>query len=321
MKLDQIVAVGSVDGILTSAALLRLCEGNPGLTFCQAFTVDKIDISGWAPGSQIAFVDLAVNNRDPKMTENFVRKITNAGHKIVAIIDEHSAVDWADCLVSCELRFDDLLIQPMTQKVQTGVFGRVVSSGDVLMSHFANHDPHDQLTWLLAFGARCADFGEFQSSQYTSVVNKAIKSAIHDDSRRVVLAYNAAKGKLFTDPQIQTWVNEYEEIEFNHKTILSAAKIERGIVCVDAAGKRVDMTSLMMELYKMAPIAAVKGEMFDSLTKSKGLLVSFGVPQSSGRDIFTEVKNAGITPHGGFAQKVNVLPEDYERATRILASK
>ena len=325
MKVNQIVAVGSVDGILTTGALLYLAkqEKEIGVQFCQAFTVDKVDISSWAPNSNVAFVDLAVNNRDPKMTENFVRRILDAGHTIVAIIDEHSASDWATCLVDCGLSVDSLMIKlmikPMTQGIDQGVFGIVTSSGDVLATHldkFSNELFLDLETMLS--DARAADQGRFIG--FGAIVNQAIKSAIQDDSRRVHLARCAASGTLNSDPLVHKWVQEYEEIESNHKEILSGLKIDRGIVFADATGKRVDMTSMMMSLYKIAPIAAVKGEMFDTVAKSKSVLVSFGVPQSSGRDIFAEVKAAGVVAHGGFAQKVNVLPEDFERVVEILGT-
>ena len=60
---NQIIAVGSVDGVLTTAALLRVI-GNSDIPiiFCQAFTVDKFDVTNLASNRNIIFVDLGVNN-------------------------------------------------------------------------------------------------------------------------------------------------------------------------------------------------------------------------------------------------------------------
>ena len=94
-NINQIVAVGSIDGVLATAAMLRLI-GNKEIPiiWTQAFQVDKIDLSTWDPNRQVAFVDLAVNNRDKQMTADFVRQIREAGHTIVAICDEHNRDDW-----------------------------------------------------------------------------------------------------------------------------------------------------------------------------------------------------------------------------------
>jgi hypothetical protein len=71
-NVNKIIAVGSVDGILTLAAVMRFIGREIDIEFCQAFTVDKIDVDSWETNRQVCFVDLAVNNRDPKITENFV---------------------------------------------------------------------------------------------------------------------------------------------------------------------------------------------------------------------------------------------------------
>lgn len=113
--ITQILSVGSVDGICTSAALLRLISrwggSNVGLQFTQPFTVDKIDPTKWATGSKVAFVDLAVNNRDKSMTANFVRRVREVGHEIVVMIDEHSREDWLEVLGT----FDGLIVEPQSQ--------------------------------------------------------------------------------------------------------------------------------------------------------------------------------------------------------------
>src|SRR2546429_8222966 len=99
--INQIVAVGSVDGVLTAAALLRLIgNADVPLVFTQAHQVDQIDPVTWEPSRKVAFVDLAVNNRSHRMTANFVARIRAAGHTIVAVIDEHDREAWFRALGS-----------------------------------------------------------------------------------------------------------------------------------------------------------------------------------------------------------------------------
>ena len=89
-----LIAVGSVDGVLTSAAVLRLIGRDCQILFTQAFTVDRLDLSSLPTGSEIVLVDLAVNLKAPQMTVDFLRRLRAAGHHLVAIIDEHGRADW-----------------------------------------------------------------------------------------------------------------------------------------------------------------------------------------------------------------------------------
>jgi len=180
-NINHVVAVGSVDGILTSAAFLRLigADQTVGLEFAQAFTVDKIDPTKWEPNRQVAFVDLAVNNRDPQMTADFVRRIREAGHTIVAVCDEHNAEDWLRVLGS----FDGLLITPVSQDT-----GEIKSSGALLVkvwqdaqtkSHvvFFKVPEWDAHTGELCVAADAGDRMDF-STRFGGLVNQAVKSMV-----------------------------------------------------------------------------------------------------------------------------------------------
>ncbi|MCX6718761.1 MAG: hypothetical protein NTZ38_00030 [Candidatus Taylorbacteria bacterium] len=312
---NQIVAVGSVDGILTTAALLRYI-GNPcvGLVFCQAFTVDKLDISGWKPSSRVAFVDLAVNNRDKKMTADFVHRVREAGHQIVAVCDEHCREDWLECIGT----FDGLLIEPVSQaqaqpKSSTG---KILSSGALLLvamnsdvSKDTTDCPLDEHARVLCHLADEADQMRFMTIGNT--VNKAVKSRIGDDSRRVYLARHFAQ-YLESDDTIKGWVAEYDAILRTHEEILAAKQdLGNGIVRVNAVGRTIDMTTLMSQLYGSGVrVVVLEGEMFDkSINSGKGgkvRMVSFGTNEKV--DLLTCIK-AVVPTASGFAQKVNIAPE------------
>jgi len=304
-KINHIVATGSVDGVLTTAALLRVI-GNleVGIEFTQAFQVDKIDPTRWDPGCQIAFVDLAVNNKAPEMTADFVRLIRDAGHEIVAIIDEHDAKAWGQ-IVDPEA----LLIAPVSQAE-----GDIKSSGALLLSIL--YDEADEQTRELCEAADAGDRMDF-TAHFGGLVNQAVKSAIWDNSRRVYLARYFAENRE-PDEKILNWVAEYEEILRTHDEVLANREdLRDGIVRIDCTGKVVDMTTLMGQVYSLpgVKVCIIRGEMFNPAKKTKEIMASFGT-RIKGFDILSAIKDAGISA-GGFASKANVSLEDEAKAIEV----
>ncbi len=299
-KINQIIAVGSVDGILTTAAMLRLIGNeNIDLLFTQAFAVDKIDVAALQPSRKIAFVDLAVNNRDKAMTKNFVTALQNAGHEIVAVCDEHCREDWFEILGN----FDGLAIEPQSQA--KGVFK---SSGAVLRNAVGNLlDDHGR---ELCEAADAGDRMDF-STHFGGVVNQAVKSRIADDTRRVHLAKHFSQNQN-SDETILGWIKEYEVILANHQEILnSKIDLGGGIIRVSTIGKVVDITTLMSTLYKSGGrVVVVEGEMFNKAAGRKERQVAFGTSEKF--DLLAAVK-AVVPAASGFAQKANV-PLDQEQA-------
>jgi hypothetical protein len=296
-SITKIIATGSVDGILTTAALLRVI-GNLeiSIVFAQAFTVDQVDVSTWEPKQQVAFVDLAVNNREKSMTIDFVRRIREGGHEIIAVCDEHCREDWLEVLGS----FDELLIEPQSQS--EGVFK---SSGAVLKAALGGEQ--DFGTTCLCDVADAADRMEFTGSG--ELVNKAVKSKIQDDTRRVYLARYFAQYPLGNgDEVISGWIGEYNVILTNHQEIIdSQIDLGDGIIRIYAVGKTVDMTTLMSQLYKTgAKIVVCEGEMFNKAKGCKTRQIAFGTNEKF--DLLTCIKQ--VVTASGFASKANVEPED-----------
>lgn len=301
--ITQILSVGSVDGVCTSAALLRLIgEGKSvGLEFCQAFTVDRIDPTKWAAGSKVALVDLAVNNRDKAMTADFVRRVREAGHEIVAVIDEHDAGDWLEVLGT----FVGLIVEPQSQSK-----GTFKSSGAILKVA-AGPEAGDHTVELLD-AADAGDRMDF-TTRFGGVVNQAVKSDIGNDARRVYLARHFA-GNVEADATILGWMAEYEEILGNHREIVAAGvDLGNGIMRVVATGKKVDMTTLMSGLYRGgAKVVVLEGEQYNKAAGCKMPMVSFGAADQK-LDLLTPVK-AVVPSASGFTSKVNVEPEHEEAA-------
>ena len=298
--INQIVSVGSVDGVLTSAALLRLIgSADVDIVFAQAFTVDKVDVSSWKPERKVALVDLAVNNRDKAMTANFIQRLRAAGHELVAVCDEHDRNDWLEVLGS----FDGLLIEPQSQAL-----GVLKSSGAVLNAALGEQlDDHAR---MLCDAADRADRMEFVG--VGALVNQAVKSKIADDNRRVSLARHFANSAE-ADTTISSWIKEYEVILANHQAILdSKTDLGDGIVRVSTVGKVVDMTTLMSQLYKGgAKVVVCEGEMFDKAKGCKTRQIAYGT--NSTLDLLACAKQV-VPTASGFAQKANVEPQ-YEKVT------
>ncbi len=293
-KINHIVATGSVDGILTTAALLRVI-GNPevGVEFTQAFQVDKLDPTKWESGRQVAFVDLAVNNQDAEMTENFVQRVRDAGHEIVAVADEHDAKAWGRIINP-----ETLLIAPVSQKE-----GDIKSSGALLLSVFG--DEVDQQTRELCEAADAGDRMDF-STHFGELANQAVKSAIWDNSRRVYLAQYFAE-KREADEKILGWIAEYEEILRTHDEVFANREdLGDGIIRIDCTGKVVDMTTLMGQVYDLpdVKICLVRGQMFNKLAGKKEVMASFGT-RIKDFDVLSAIKDTKV-PATGFASKANV---------------
>lgn len=270
ININKIVSVGSVDGVCTSAAVLRnIVRGNNvDIVFTQAFTVDKIDPSTWTPNRNVLFVDLAVNNRDQEMTVDFLRRVIEAGHTIVGVLDEHNADDWKKVFEAAEVSFDDLAIKPVSQNEC-----EIKSSGALLLSLLNDVDQH---TRDLCEAADASDRMDF-STHFGGFVNQAVKSKIADDSRRVYLARYFAQNK---DPDeiINTWIAEYEEILNSHEEIVATRQdLGDRITRVSALGKTVDMTTLMKTVYALGySVVLTEGEMYNKSLGKKTVQISFG---------------------------------------------
>lgn len=300
-SVNQIVAVGSVDGVLTAAALMRVIGREVGLVFCQAFTVDKVDISGWTPGQRVAFVDLAVNNRDEAMTKTFVEKIKAAGHQLVAVCDEHNREDWLRVLGT----FDGFVIEPISGKNTDRN-----SSGALLMSVLGNEA--DEQTRELCLAADAGDRMDF-STHFGSMANQAVKSKIADDSRRVYLARHLAQSRE-ADQTIHNWIKEYEAIVASHAEIEKArVDLGDGLVRISTVGKTVDMTTLLNGLYKSSKVVIMEGEMYDKAAGKKTRQIALGTSVKT-LDLVALLRGAGIVEASGFAQKANVSPASEEAA-------
>lgn len=300
--ITHIVFTGSVDGQATSAALMNKIGHEVSTTPTQAFEVDKIDVDKLPANSVVAFVDLAVNNKNRQMTADFVARLIAAGHKLVAVIDEHSREDWLEVLGT----FEGLIIEPQSQAA--GVFK---SSGAILKA--ALGELASELAIELCDDADAGDRMDF-STHFGGLINMAIKSDIFNNARRMYMVKHFAFNRE-PDAQIVEWAQEYDKVIIpNHLAIKAAAKkMYFGMVRVVTTGMKIDMTTLMSDLYKNYRIVVLEGMAFNPAEKKQTLQVSIGTNDKT-LDLLACVKAAGITPLGGFAAKVNVELKDEKKA-------
>ena len=194
-------------------------------------------------------------------------------------------------------------IQPVSQ-----ASGDIKSSGALLLSVLGNEmDEHSRELCMAADAADKADF----TTHFGGLVNKAVKSAIADDRRRIHLTNRLAQERE-PDEVILGWIAEYDEILASHEQIVATKEdLGNGVIRLDATGKKKDMTSLMSSLYGEAKVVIVASEAFNKALGCNTLTVSFGTGDRS-LDILRIIKGA-VPTASGFAQKANLDPE-YEGA-------
>lgn len=305
-NVNFVLAVGSVDGACTAAAVLRNAHPHADIQFCQAFTVDKLNPYAWGDQKTVLFVDLAVNNSNPEMTVDLLRRVKDAGHTIYGVLDEHNAEDWYQAFNKAGIPFDDLIIKPVSQENSN-----VKSSGALLLSVLGNEI--DEQTRQLCNAADAGDRMDF-TTHFGGIVNQAVKSKITDDSRRVYLAKHLAKHQD-ADEKILSWIAEYEIILATHQEVMEA-KIELGdrIVRINTVSKIIDMTTLMKEVYTLGyDVVVIEGEMFDKAASAKTRQIAFWCRPGLKLDVVATLEAASVSC-SGFSTKANVRPQDEQAA-------
>lgn len=293
-----IIAVGSIDGVLTAGALCYALRKNnedqPTIVFTQAFQVDKINLSSLPP-QKICLVDLAVNSRDESMTSAFVRRLLEAGHEIVAVCDEHNAEDWRRVLEENGVRFDGLSIKPVSQDKCD-----IKSSGALLLQELGEVDGHFKEVCLAADAADRMDF----ETPIGEIANKAIKVDIRDDETRLWIARwvsHKIVGYYHNSIplEIEQKLEAYGLMQSDARAALNHAVVVGGIAHIQVKNKRVDVTDVMRRAYEMAPIVALH------FSNDEGDFVSFGRSPKCDIDLLATAKSAGLSP-SGFAGKITV---------------
>jgi len=301
---NTIIAVGSVDGVLTTAALIRFLA-NKGettqVTFTQAFTCQET-IEFINSGHNVWLVDLAVNNRDAEYTQQFIEAVM-AKANLVAVVDEHDANAWYNIIP-----FGELTVFPQSRsKVYP-------SSGAVLRKALCQSEFWDDYCTNLTQFADEADQANFVG--LGAIVNKAIKASIQDQQRRVYLAQHFAISSK-PDEQISQWVKDYETLEANIRFVVDKSYQDGEVYFFDSRDHEVDRTSMVNQLdkrYPTAKVAVCRGKAYD---KSRGGV--FPCYTFMLRNGYKELNLREILPYGwGMEAVMNVEDSNYKDALSLV---
>lgn len=300
--MHKIVSVGSVDGVLTSAALIRFLQ-NKGIQseilFTQAFTCQQI-LPMIEDGDRVWLVDLAVNNKDPEYTKLFIEEI-NKRATLVGVVDEHDAYAWGKILGK-----KHLTVYPKTRSEE------FPSSGAVLFDALYQEEGWDDWCTLLTSMANLADRGFFRG--LARDINKAVKANIKCQERRAYLANHYA---LFDSPddKIQKWIEEYEELEKNSVEVLDNSFSDGVLYFFDSRDRKIDRTSILRKLDSMYPdckVAVCRGQAYDR--ERGGLFPCYTFMVRNGKINLKE-----LIPFGwGMEQVINVEDAQYQEALDLL---
>lgn len=307
-----VVTGGSGDAVCTSAAVVRLLQPDePIIEVTQAEKVNTLAPASWPQHCCVVLVGLGVSKPKPNRTKAFLRSLVSHGHRLVAIVDEHSRAEWATVLEEVGIDMSSLLIEPRSQE-----HGQFRSSGSVLRGALGhNIEPHVR---VLLDAADLCDRRAFWDQDIAFFVNACIKADIKCGQRRVELIRHFARSLRkadFMDP----WVKEYQEILARHKRIIAARKeLGHGLVRVSIDGE-VDMTLLTYQLYSEpvgARIVICEGDFFDQEADRRVRKLALGTDERRLR-LFTRLRAAGVHCTG-YDYKPFVKLKDEEAAVEVL---
>lgn len=307
-----IVAVGSTDGVLATAAAMRLIGKIVPVQWTQAFDVLKVDLTVFAPGTRLLLIDLAVNHTNEAMTAEFLRKIEEAGLVIAGICDEHDHEAWSRVYGP----FDALIVAPESRS--EGVY---TSSGKILLDRFG-HLMDSHARELCEDADLADDMKRPTFVRFGAIANNSVKPAIGDNSRRTAvtecLAFSGEPNEV-----VCGYLAEYAAIEANNLILANEhTVISAGVARVrNPDGLRIDATSLMGLLYdRKYRLVILNDVVFSKEHGGKVPVVSFGTSDKS-LNLQQILRDAGVPVVSGFPAKMSVLAENETVALIAISAK
>lgn len=231
-KKNLIVAHGDLDGIICAALAVRQVGMPAQIIFVQPFTVDKVEIP--EDIEEIWVFDVAVNNRDPQMTEDFIRRI---GDRLVRWYDHH--IGWSILWPT--------LANPrlFTIDERAGSCAELVTAG---LTMYAN----------LVADATVADTRKGVLSWGAQLIEQATKANMADDNIRL-LAVKWLLGDELAREGLEEAAKKYAEIQTETERLAATYQVTGKVVLVDArqSNHQYDLTQLLLAGQKLARFAVV----------------------------------------------------------------
>lgn len=252
-SVNQLLVCPSPDGILTSAALVRLIGRYSAHSITIHFSgpedVQRVRPDQWKSCRTVVFVNLGVACQ-PRATRDCVRQLTGCGHRLVGLCDEHGARAWRKVLGDDV--YNNLLIKPQDRHDST-----YKSSSAVLRKFcFDNNIPLDEHTHNLLEAGEAADVGCY-GFPLARWVNEVVKVSGRDFSRKHHLIEWFARN-AWVDDEIRAWRDEYRVLATNQAEILASMQdIGDGIVQAEMGMRSYDMTSLKEAMCQRGQVAVL----------------------------------------------------------------
>jgi len=270
-----IISHGDLDGIVSAALwVARLLKTGIKreeiqVIFAQPFQLPSPDR---IKGEEVIVVDIAVNNRNPNQTKEFIKSINE---KLRSWIDHHKG--WQ------EVQVDDRFIIDEEAKAAAEIVYQQA------MDQLAEYE-------MFVRDAVAADTREGYLSPKGQLIEEAVKSNLKDDSIRLAAVWWLVDGALKEGPEYEKLLKaqqRYRKIQEVTNRLINRYQIQEGIAVVDAreVAEDYDRTQLLIAGQKMAPteISVVLGrnpegeEIITVATSRKDLnLVNlFGLPSGA----------------------------------------
>lgn len=230
-----VVAHGDLDGIISTVCLMKefvLSIEHTEIIFTQPFLVDKLEIPEAVKENNVFVVDIAVNNRDPEMTKEFIKKI---GNRLAVWYDHHKG--WSQILG--------------WESTGGDTYGFVVDSTAQSCAELVRKNDE------LVADATAADTRQGKLSPRAQLIEQATKANMADDTIRL-LAVKWLLGDASAREGLEAAAKKYVAIQTETERL--AATYLVGIAAlVDArqSNHQYDLTQLLLEGQKMSPFAVV----------------------------------------------------------------
>lgn len=228
-----VVSHGDTDGMISAALVVKkynLDLSETDVIFTQPFLVSKVNLDGYG---KVFVADVAVNNRNPEMTSEFVDAL---GQKLVVWYDHHKG--WEDSgLIDSRFVIDES--SPSCAKVIGG-----------------------PARWIVAANVIDSRKGKSELGQ---LLDQATKVNLSDNSVRQV-AFEHILG-LNDGSLLRKKQQEYRIVEKKTKELVKRGRIDGKVLIIDTRGQvGFDRTQLFMLGYHRAPFVVVLGEFEGKLT-------------------------------------------------------
>ncbi len=264
-----IVAHGDLDGIVSAVLVARDWhdswkefggQAETLVTFVQPFTLDKVEVE---EVEAVFVVDIAVNNRNPQQTLDFVERL---GDKLYRWYDHHHG--W-EGLVDDDERF---------------IIDEEALSCASILCEEDNWTP-------LAADATAADTRQGSLSKKADLIERACKADLSDDSVREA-AFYWLLGDENQRSVLESAAERYAAIQAETERLSATYQVTGNVAVVDAreSERNYDRTQLLLAGQGLAPFAVVVSQNLrageDYLTiatrrKDVSLVEVFGLPSGA----------------------------------------